>query len=354
MSSVIVEVATIDNVLPHPNADRLCLARIKGWQTVIRQRDDGTPEFRPGERVVYIPPDATLPRAMADELGVLNYLAERTDMDGETVHVVRRTRLRGEPSYGFAIRPADAAWEVGRDVREHYGIGKFRPPVKLSAGDSEANHPLVHHYTEVENLRHFPTAIADGEEVVVHEKVHGTNARIGIVDGQLLAGSRALQRQRPEDSAMAANTYWYPATLAPVTALLDELKALHKVVILFGEIYGSKIQKLHYGRKGSIGFAAFDLYAGEGYVDHDAFAEICERHGVVTVPLVGRGPFSLDWIRELSAGKTTYDDNHIREGVVVKPTRERLDPKIGRVVLKYLNDDYLTNSKLTAADATDL
>jgi hypothetical protein len=32
---------------------------------------------------------------------------------------------------------------------------------------------------------------------------------------------------------------------------------------------------------------------------------------------------------------------HIREGVVVKPTIERTDPKIGRVVLKYLNDDYL-------------
>ncbi len=28
--------------------------------------------------------------------------------------------------------------------------------------------------------------------------------------------------------------------------------------------------------------------------------------------------------------------------------------KIGRVVLKYLSDDYLLNDKLTAADATDL
>ena len=39
----------------HPNADRLCLARIKGWQAVIRKREDGAPEFAPGERVVFSP-----------------------------------------------------------------------------------------------------------------------------------------------------------------------------------------------------------------------------------------------------------------------------------------------------------
>jgi hypothetical protein len=40
--------------------------------------------------------------------------------------------------------------------------------------------------------------------------------------------------------------------------------------------------------------------------------------------------------------------------VVVRPVKERFDPQIGRVILKYLSDDYLLNEKLTAADATDL
>ncbi len=354
MSSVIVEVATVEEVLPHTNADRLCLARIKGWQTVIRKLDDGSPQFAPGDKVVYIPPDSTLPRAMAEKLGVVNYLAERTNLDGDRELVVKRVRLRGEPSYGLAVAPEDPSWEAGRDVREHYLIGKFRPPVKFSAGDSEANHPLFHRYTDIENLRNFPEVFGDGEEVVLSEKIHGTNSRIGYVEGQLLAGSHGLQRQRPEPEAMASNTYWFPATLEPVMSLLDALKDTHRVVILFGEIYGSKIQKLHYGRRGGLGYAAFDLYLDERYVDHDDFVAICGRHEVAAAPLLGRGPYSLELVREHAVGKTTLDDQHIREGVVVKPAKERLDPRIGRVILKYLSDAYLLNDKLTAADATDL
>jgi hypothetical protein len=58
--------------------------------------------------------------------------------------------------------------------------------------------------------------------------------------------------------------------------------------------------------------------------------------------------------RALSRGRTTLPDQHIREGVVVRPAMERFDPKIGRAILKYLSDDYLLNDKLTASDATDL
>src|SRR5215217_6285884 len=58
MSSVIANVVEIEAVQPHPNADRLFLARIKGWQAVIRKLEDGSPEFAPGERVVFIPPDS--------------------------------------------------------------------------------------------------------------------------------------------------------------------------------------------------------------------------------------------------------------------------------------------------------
>ncbi len=72
MSSVIANVVEIEEVQPHPNADRLFLARVKGWQAVIRKREDGSPEFAPGERVVFIPPDSTLPREMAERLGVVS------------------------------------------------------------------------------------------------------------------------------------------------------------------------------------------------------------------------------------------------------------------------------------------
>jgi RNA ligase (TIGR02306 family) len=354
MSSVIANVVEIEEVQPHPNADRLFLARVKGWQAVIRKREDGSPEFATGERVVFIPPDSTLPREMAERIGVVSYLSERANVEGERELVVRQVRLRGEPSFGLVVRPDDPSWPVGTDVREHYGIGKFRPPVRFSAGDSEPNHPLFQRYTEIENLRNFPDVFAPGEEVVVSEKIHGTNARIGWVEGKLLAGSHGLQRKRPEPEEIATNTYWFPSTLEPVRSLLDELRQGHAVAILYGEIYGSRVQSLHYGQRAGLGFAAFDVLVGEHYLDYDDFAALCARHGVATVPLLERGLFSLARIAELSRGQTALPDQHIREGVVVRPVAERFDPQIGRVILKYLSDDYLLNDKLTATDATDL
>lgn len=354
MSSVIVEVVEIEDVQPHTNADRLFLTQIKGWQTVIKKLDDGSPQFAPGEKVVYIPPDSTLPREMAEKLGVVNYLSERTNINGDRELVVKRVRLRGEPSYGFAIAPENPDWEVGTDVREHYGIGKYMPPVKFDAGDAEPVHPRFQRYTDIENLRNYPDSFTAGEEVVVTEKIHGTNARIGYVEGKLVAGSHGLQRKRPEPEKLATNTYWFPATLPPVMNLLDELKEGHPQVILYGEIYGARVQKLHYGQRAGLGFAAFDLCIDDRYVDYDEFKALCDKHGVPTVPLLGRGEYSLDFIKDLSRGKTVLPDQHIREGVVVKPVHERLDPKIGRLVLKYLSDDYLLSDKLTAADATDM
>jgi RNA ligase (TIGR02306 family) len=139
-----------------------------------------------------------------------------------------------------------------------------------------------------------------------------------------------------------------------VRNLLDELRQTHPVAILYGEIYGSRVQSLHYGRRDGLGFAAFDVLVGEHYLDYDDFAALCARHGVTTVPLLERGPFSLERVAELSRGQTALPDQHIREGVVVRPVAERFDPQIGRVILKYLSDDYLLNDKLAASDATDL
>ena len=53
MSSLIVEVCRIDRVLPHPNADLLELAHIKGWQCVVPKG-----KYAAGSLVTYVPIDA--------------------------------------------------------------------------------------------------------------------------------------------------------------------------------------------------------------------------------------------------------------------------------------------------------
>jgi RNA ligase (TIGR02306 family) len=337
MSSLIVEVCRIDRVLPHPNADLLELAHIKGWQCVVSKN-----KYAAGSLVTYVPIDAVLPLELSERLGVTKYLSNGR---------VRCARLRGEPSFGLIMDVEDPSWVEGTDVREHYGITKYLPPLRPSAGDAAEAHPLFVSYTDVENLRNFPGVLADGEDVVVTEKLHGTNCRVGVVEGEWMAGSMEVRRQRPADERLlASSTYWFPTTVPGVRALLEELAGRHRQVILFGEVFGSKVQSLHYGHKGVLGFAAFDLLVDGRYLEAHEFEAACARHGVPAVPVVYRGPFTLDQIVGVSGGHTTLGGGeHIREGVVVRPARERTDPKIGRLILKYLSDEYLFAKGVTDA-----
>lgn len=326
MSSVIVDVCRIDTIQPHSNADALEIAHVKGWQCVVRKG-----EFSAGDAVVYIPPDSVVPVELSDKLGVTKYLSKGR---------VRCAKLRGEPSFGLVFRP-NAGMNIGDNVTDHYGITKYVPPLKVSAGDAEADHPLFVKYTDIENMRNFPAVFNAGEAVVATEKIHGTNCRVGIVEGEWMAGSKEIRRKRPDDDAMPSSTYWYPFTLECVRSLLEALAAKHRQVILFGEVYG-KVQSLKYGLPRSIGFAAFDLYLDGRYADYEVMKALCVAHGVVTVPVFAKFQFSLDAVRDVSSGKTMMNGaEHIREGVVVRPLVERHDPTVGRVVLKYLSDEYL-------------
>ena len=201
-----------------------------------------------------------------------------------------------------------------------------------SAGDVAPDHPLFWEYTEVENMRNFPDILNEGEEVVITEKVHSTNCRIGVVEGEVMAGSRALRRKAPEDGRLERSFYWFPYSLEPVAKLLHYLASEqgHRQVILFGEVYGSKVQSFDYGLKGQIAFRAFDLLVDGKYVDWPEFKDLCEKHDVPSVPVVAKGPFSLPYVRQLSVGDTLVpgaEQSNIREGVVVKPLIERTDPE---------------------------
>lgn len=338
MSSLIVPVATIEALHPHSNADALELAHILGWQIVVRKG-----EYAVGEKVVYFPIDTLLPVEVSDRFNVTKYLSKQR---------IRCAKLRGEPSFGLAVRP-DQDWPVGENVADFYGAKKYEPPVRVTAGDAEKDHPLFVAYTEIENMRNFPAVFVPGESVMVSEKIHGTCARIGSIEGELMAGSKQVRRKRPLEDRFASSTYWYPLSLEPVRTLVESLANKHRQVILFGEIYGSKIQSFHYGLHGVLGFRAFDLLLDGHYVDWPDFLAICAKYGVESVPTIATIPFDLNEIKRQSEGKTQLmgQDAHIREGVVVRPVNERHDPRVGRVILKYVSDTYLFGEK---SDYTDV
>lgn len=356
MSTNFVEVCTIDEITPHsnPEVERLELAKVKGWQLCVPKG-----MHQVGEKVVYFPEGTVLFPFVADKFGVANYLKRKVDINGNTVLIVNKIRLKGEPSFGLIVSLGVDSWEIGEDVASYYGATKYEPPVNLTrVGNARPWHPKLSKYTEIENIRNIrfdlPTPVFDeGEEVYVSEKIHGTNSMVAMVDGERAAASRRLQRAEPTDTE--SSLYWYPWSLPAVEALLTELGKDNEQVALYGEIFGNNIQSLNYGSAHTMDYRAFDLQINGIYQDVDAFLTLTKKYGVKIAPEIYRGPFSLDKIKNLSEGQTLLMDKeaHIREGIVVKPIIERQHPKYGRVTFKYISDDYLLG-KHAEKDTTDV
>jgi RNA ligase (TIGR02306 family) len=383
MSSLIVKVSQINKVIPHSNPEvhSLDIAEVEGWQCLVKRGS-----FKTGDKAVYFPPDTLLPVAVSDELGVTNYLDKGR---------IRTIKLKGEMSFGLVVPPRNPNWEVGTDVAAEYGATKYMPPTpsemlarsgKTSAkySDMLADHPLFWKYTDLENIKHYPGIIADGEEVIMTEKLHGCCHRLGIVYDEdsekplVCVGSRNTRRKpitktipvpkRPAgiwnrcldfidyfnncfkwptmqvDDLDKWKQDWYFHVFVnypSVEQLLTDLYAEgHKQVILYGESYGP-VQSMHYGSPTDLKFAAFDILVDGKYLDYNRFTEICGKYGIPICPIVYSGPYSIQKAKEMAAGNTLMGDTHIREGVVVKPVIERSSPRCGRVIFKVINDDYL-------------
>jgi RNA ligase (TIGR02306 family) len=243
--------------------------------------------------------------------------------------------------------PGADDWEVGFNAAENFpGASKWEPPTReernpgngkfIPNPNAVPRNPNFPEYTGINNLRHYPDLFGPDELVVVTEKLHGTNSRIGMVDGEWLAGSHRVQRGEGDE------VYWSPRRHAE--KLVEALGKYHRQVVLYGEIVGSDVQSLDYGYKGHEGYYAFDLMVDGRYVDHMAFRTLCEYYRVPMVPQIGItciAYYDFDIIRELANGSTLLDAEHIREGVVVRPLIERHDPRVGRCIAKFVSDDYL-------------
>ena len=405
---VFVPIVEIKSVRCHPGADKLDLCDALGWQVCIQKG-----KYKEGQKLIYFPPDTLLPAAWADKWNVRQYLkgAEK-DRIGSI-----KLRSEPSHGLLMDI-PEGQDWPIGTDVSEFFGCTKYCPPVKSCIGDTDKPDDRVPKYTDIQNLRHYPDLFSDGEMVSVTEKIHGQNGRTIIIDGIKKAGSMELLRKPPctyslkteveidpiimdrlgdlykqlpktldgvlklskeqfdalkekgltkedfylseelslDNPIVANNNFWFSWTVPAIKALVEGEYAARnaKLVILYGEIFGSKVQKgFEYNvANGKFGYRAFDLLVDGKYIDTPEFREICIQYGVDIVPELYYGPFSLAKIKELTIGKTLLGADHIREGVVVKPVAERSHPKIGRTVLKYVSDEFLATKD--GKDFTDV
>jgi RNA ligase (TIGR02306 family) len=213
------------------------------------------------------------------------------------------------------------------------GVEKWEPP--CNSQDEEVPHTLFAKYTDIDNMRNYPNIIEDGEEVVITEKIHGCNSRYAHIDGEFMVGSHNIRIKENEH-----NKYW--SVFSPeLKKVVQQLGIDGAPVVAYGELYGSGIQDLTYGLKNnSKKVRLFDISVNCNYLDYDEFDSMCRAENIEVAPVLYRGPFSMEKVLSFSTSESALGGN-MMEGVVVRPIKERRHPKIGRVILKYVFDQYL-------------
>jgi len=112
------------------------------------------------------------------------------------------------------------------------------------------------------------------------EKVDGTNIRIISNDEGLSFGGRTKKAQMPVPLVNRLNELFCENVLR---------KQFEKGVVLYGEGYGNKIQKVGHKYKDHQDFVLFDVKVGDYWLDRETVDDVASKLGLESVPIVGEG-----------------------------------------------------------------
>lgn len=387
MSQLIIKVCKIDKVVFHPTADKLDIVSIGEYNCIV-----GRNQYKINDLVIFCPPDSVIPDDLVEKYQ-LTYLKGHGK--------VGTVELRGVISVGLILSiPPNLNVKPGQDVAGILGIKKWEPDVpefqktkqctsfktllrKFIAKDitlrrlvfktlglmyertkPRHNHnPLFTVYTDIDNVKNYNNVFTPQDIVVITEKIHGTNTRYSVLPityGKNLFNNLSLWLKKR--LFKQKNIFYYGShhiqlngnrgkrrfygedvygQIAERYKLADIIPAGYT---LYGEIYGSKIQKGYsYGLKdGELGVVFFDLKKNGKYCDYEEFREFCETRRLPMVPVLYIGNYNPEILTYYTQGKSVLcETQEIREGCVVKCYNEEPSPIIGRKILKSFNPDYL-------------
>jgi RNA ligase (TIGR02306 family) len=355
--------ATVNEIRPIEGADNIELAVVGGWNCITQK---GVQKV--GDVVIIATTDAVIPEALSDEMVVTNYLRK----GGR----VRTVKLRGTYSECLIIpnkylhgRTTIGDWDLkdGSDCMHIFNIFKYEPPVKmvqLSNGKKiryQIN-PNFHVYYKFPNLKNVPDMFTEEDTVEITRKIHGTNARYGIIKKirlsfcdsikdffgfgnkwnwyEFVVGSHNVEKGSDSNGFYDTNVWYDIEKKYDIKAKLwDYVKRNPEIgdgITLYGEIYGAGIQTGYdYGLK-EIEFVGFDIKENGEYLD------------TMNTNVVISSVLKLPYVEQLYFGKWSQEvqdkfvfNNNIKgtkvpeEGIVIKyHTGER------QKIAKVINPDY--------------
>ena len=356
-------VGKIGSISEIPNADKIELVTVGGWNAITKKG-----EYQVGDKVVVATTDAVIPQALSDLMEVTNYLRK-----GQRVRTVKLRGVYSEclliPFKYLAPKSLENNVNEGDDMMGILGVTKYEPPVKtvqLSVGGRKIKYhqnPNFKVYYKFPNQKNVPDMFSEEDEVVITRKLHGTNARYGIVRKKKLSiwdrvkmffgnqwaafeyvyGSHNVEKGSDSQGfydtdvwKTVANNYDIRGKLWDHVKDTYEPLDLTEGVVIYGEIYGAGIQKNYEYGLTDVKFAGFDVEVDgvyQPYINETVHFDCLQ---LPQVELLYKGI----WVKEIQ--DSFVFNNNIEgtkiphEGVVVKSiTGDR------RKVSKVINPDYL-------------
>lgn len=308
----------ISEIRNHPNADKLDLASIDGWQ-LVTAKDNG---FKAGDLVVYCEIDSWIPHEVAPFLSKGKEPREYNGVKGERLKSIK---LRGALSQGLILPLSvlpypEAAFTEGDDVSEILNIQKWERPLNPQlAGQAKGYFPPFLRKTDQERIqnqfkRMRPEHFEDTYEVTL--KLDGSSMTVYYNSGEFGVCSRNLELKINEDNQ--DNAFIKKARELEIK---EKLEHYGLNIAIQGELWGSGIN----GNWENINhheFSVFDIFDIEKqcYLSAHSRNTICQQLGLKQAPVIEYTTLTrfksvqdfLDYAERPSI------NNKIAEGVVFK------------------------------------
>ncbi len=335
------KLASVQRVLalePIPNADAIELARINGWQCVVKKG-----EFQVGDLGAFFEIDSIPP-----DVPAFAFLWRPKDAAlGESVarpdkFRLRTMKLRGALSQGLLLPLAQlgVAGAEGDDLTSALGVEKYEPPASLTMGGL-ARGPFPGWLPKTDEMRvqSVPEVLTELHALpyVCTLKCDGTSASYTLdpQGGEFHVCSRNLSL------VDADNVYWNLARDLDIERVLRDNPGL----AVQGEVCGPGIQKNRLGLKAPA-LMVFNVYdiPGARYLSDADMRAFCAKNGLPAVPVIERGDtfyHTLDTLLVLAEGKYPGTHNE-REGIVIRPQSEMHSAALaGRLSFKAISNRFL-------------
>lgn len=310
----LASIETVVEVRPHNNAERLELATVLGWQTVI-----GKGTFKAGDRAVFVVIDTILPVAPWSA-----FLAHKSAP--EVPIRLKTAKLRGEFSQGLllplSVLPEHMRdWQVGADIGGELGIKKYEKEIPgVLSGEAKGAFPA--HFaprTDEDNGLSNPEIVKmvlASPEIVITQKLDGSSCTIVWENGVGILDVCSRNLSLRDDGK---NSFWRAAKKLNLDALASCTATGGRIVIQ-GELMGPGIQG------NQLKLMEPELYVFQirhdvsDYMDDAAMRELADEIGAKCVPLIFLGAHATD-LKSLqeTADAIKLNTGGVSEGIVIRP-----------------------------------